>query len=77
VKVERREEERAQFREQMKEVDATRLVIVEECGSNIARTPLYARAPKGQRAYGSAPPESSGKIPPGFLPWRSPGSALV
>ena len=39
----------------MKQVDATRLVIVDECGSNIALTPLYARAPKGERAYGSVP----------------------
>jgi transposase len=52
---ERREEERASFREQMKDVDARRLVVVDECGSNIALTPLYARAPKGQRAYGSVP----------------------
>ena len=29
--------------------------MVDECGSNIALTPLYARAPKGQRAYGSIP----------------------
>jgi transposase len=28
---------------------------VDECGSNIALTPLYARAPRGQRAYGVAP----------------------
>jgi transposase len=27
----------------------------DECGSNIALTPLYARAPKGQRAYGRVP----------------------
>ena len=39
----------------MKQVDATRLVIVDESGSNIALTPLYARAPKGERAYGSVP----------------------
>jgi transposase len=39
----------------MKQVDATRLVIVDECGSNIALTPLYARAPKGERAHGSVP----------------------
>ncbi len=39
----------------MKLLDATRLVIVDECGSNIALTPLYARAPKGQRAHGSVP----------------------
>jgi len=47
---ERREEERASFREQMKEIDARRLVVVDECGSNIVLTPPYARAHKGQRA---------------------------
>ena len=52
---ERREEERARFREQMKQVDAGRLVVVDECGSNIALAPLYALAPKGQRAHGSVP----------------------
>jgi transposase len=31
------------------------LVFVDECGSNIALTPSYARAPKGQRAHGSVP----------------------
>ena len=39
----------------MKEVDAKRLLFLDECGSNIALTPVYARAPKGQRAYGSVP----------------------
>ena len=39
----------------MKQVDAKRLVVIDECGSNIALTPLYARAPKGQRACGSVP----------------------
>jgi transposase len=39
----------------MKDVDAQRLIVVDECGSNIALTPLYARAPKGQRAHGSVP----------------------
>jgi transposase len=39
----------------MKSIDARRLVVVDECGSNIALTPLYARAPKGQRAHGSVP----------------------
>jgi transposase len=28
---------------------------VDECGSNIALTPLYARAPQGERATGSVP----------------------
>ncbi len=39
----------------MKECDAKQLVVVDECGSNIALTPLYARAPKGQRAKDSVP----------------------
>ena len=39
----------------MKQVDAGRLVIVDECGSNIALTPLYGWAPKGERAHGSVP----------------------
>jgi transposase len=52
---ERNEQERARWREQVKELDAKRLVVLDECGSNIALTPLYARAPKGQRARGSVP----------------------
>ena len=31
------------------------MVFIDECGSNIALTPLYARAPKGERARGSVP----------------------
>ena len=31
------------------------LVFIDETGSNIALTPLYARAPKGERARGKAP----------------------
>jgi transposase len=52
---ERREEERASYREQVKPLEANRLVFVDESGSNIALTPLYARAPQGQRAYGRVP----------------------
>jgi transposase len=52
---ERNEQERASWREQMKQLDAKRLVVLDECGSNIALTPLYGRAPKGQRATGSVP----------------------
>ena len=52
---ERHEEERTGFREHMKECEAKQLVVVDECGSNIALTPLYARAPKGQRARDSVP----------------------
>jgi len=52
---ERREEERTSWREQVKPLDAKRLVFVDESGSNVALTPLYARAPRGQRAHGSVP----------------------
>jgi transposase len=52
---ERNEEARAAWREQLKELDAKQLVVIDECGSNIGLTPLYARAPKGTRAYGSVP----------------------
>jgi transposase len=52
---ERSEEERARWRDQMKEHDASQFVFVDECGSNIALTPLYARAPKGQRATDHVP----------------------
>jgi transposase len=36
-------------------VPAKQLVFVDECGSNIALTPLYGRAPKGQRATDTVP----------------------
>jgi transposase len=52
---ERDEAARRAYREQIKQLDAKQVVVVDECGSNIALTPLYARAPKGQRAYGSVP----------------------
>jgi transposase len=39
----------------MKECEAKQWVFVDECGSNIALTPLYARAPKGQRASDRVP----------------------
>ena len=52
---ERKEEERSQWREQTKELDASKFVFLDESGSNIALTRLYARAPKGQRAHGSIP----------------------
>jgi transposase len=36
-------------------VDASRLVFVDETSTNVALTPRYARAPRGERAYGKAP----------------------
>ena len=35
--------------------DARRLVFVDESGFNTAMTRLYARAPRGKRAYGKVP----------------------
>jgi transposase len=36
-------------------LDPTRLVFVDESGFNLAMTSLYARSPKGERAYGRVP----------------------
>ncbi len=50
---ERNEEERAAGLAEVGKLPAEQFVFVDECGSNIALTPLYARAPKGERARGS------------------------
>jgi transposase len=52
---ERKEEERIQWREQAKELDTSKLIFLDESGSNIALTRLYARAPRGKRVRGSIP----------------------
>ena len=39
----------------MKEIDPARFVFVDECGTNITLTRLYARAPRGERAFGKVP----------------------
>lgn len=52
---ERDEEKRSAWREGVKRLDAQRLVFVDECGTHIGLTPLRARAPKGERAFGRAP----------------------
>src|SRR5215211_6137600 len=51
---ERDEEARGAWREQVRALDPRRLVFVDECSTNIALTRLYARAPRGERAYGKA-----------------------
>ena len=45
----------------MKALDPKRLVFVDECSTNIALTTLYARAPRGERAYGQEAPRNWGK----------------
>ena len=52
---ERDEEARSSFRERLRGVDSKRLIFVDESSTNVALTPRYARAPKGERAFGKAP----------------------
>lgn len=52
---ERDEEARAAFGAVIAALDSQDVVVVDEMGSSISLTRLYARSPKGQRAYGSAP----------------------
>lgn len=46
---------RAAWREAMADVPTQRLVFVDETGTHTRMTPLYARAPRGERAYGHVP----------------------
>lgn len=39
----------------MKRVGSTRLIFVDESSTNVALTPRYGRAPKGERAHAKAP----------------------
>jgi len=53
-------------------------VIVDECGTNLDLTPRYARAPHGERAYGSVPrntPPNTTLI--GSLSLRGMGPAML
>jgi len=52
---ERNKQERVTWRENASKLPTESLVFLDECGSNIALAPLYARAPKGERARGSVP----------------------
>ncbi len=75
---ERNEETRAAWREHLKQLDARKLVVIDEGGSNIALTPLYARAPKGARAYGSVP-RNRGKNTTliASLGWSGMGESMI
>ncbi len=52
---ERDEAQRRAYRERIGARLADEFVIVDELGSNLNLTPLYARAPRGQRAVGTVP----------------------
>jgi hypothetical protein len=67
VATERDEQARTSFRERLEEVDPERLRFVDESSTNIALTPRYARAPKGERAHGKAPQELGQERHPHFL----------
>lgn len=52
---ERDEAARSAWREQARQLAKQDLVFVDETGATIALTPLFARAPRGQRAVGKVP----------------------
>jgi transposase len=52
---EQKEAERAAWRQQAADLPSQDLVFVDETGSHIAMTPLYAYAPRGARAVGKVP----------------------
>lgn len=52
---ERDEVYRAVWRADLAMIDPTRLVFVDESGTNIAMSPRYGRAPRGERVQGEAP----------------------
>ena len=52
---ERNDAKRAVWREQTRGIDPGRFVWIDETGSHVGMTRRYSRAPRGQRAYGTAP----------------------
>ena len=46
---------RRRFRRAVRQIEPKKLVFVDETGVTTAMTPAYARAPRGERAVGSAP----------------------
>ena len=52
---ERDEAKRAAFRAQMVPLASERLIFVDETSTHTAMTRRYARAPRGERAYGTVP----------------------
>jgi transposase len=52
---ERSETDRAAWGDRRGSLPVNTRILVEECGSTIALTPLFARAPRGQRAFGAVP----------------------
>ncbi len=55
IATERDEDARAAWRAMIATISAERLVFIDESGFHTRMTPLYACAPRGQRAYGYVP----------------------
>jgi hypothetical protein len=51
----RDEQERSAFREYVRSIVSERFIFVDECSTNISLSPNYARAPVGERVYGTVP----------------------
>ena len=52
---ERDERRRSAFARYVKSIVSERFVFVDECSTNVSLSPIYARAPRGERARGKAP----------------------
>ena len=52
---ERDERRRRSFAHHVGSIVSERFVFVDECSTNISLSPIYARAPRGERARGKAP----------------------
>lgn len=59
---ERDEAHRAAFRADVAPLDQRRVIFVDETSTNLAMTRRYARAPRGQRAYGAVPRNRGQKL---------------
>lgn len=55
IATERDEDARAAWREVVAAIPAERLLFIDESGFHTRMTPLYACAPRGERAYGHVP----------------------
>lgn len=55
-------EARAAWWQEVNLLDPDKLVFIDEAGSHTAMTRTHARAPKGQRAYGSVPRNRGGNL---------------
>lgn len=52
---ERDEQRRSAYARYVRSIVSERFVFVDECSTNISLSPIYARAPRGERARGKAP----------------------